>query len=350
VSPRAQAGAARAAGRIAELPTAMGMVARQAWGRARSRGVNVRPLALQARLSLDQLQDPRTRLPVRNQIDFLNLVADALDDDLLGFNLALEFELRKGGLFYYVLASSGKLREVFERGARFTSLVNEGVLQKCVDGRRVGMVLRYAGVRRQEDRHQIEFWLVTLVRICRRITGVEVKPARVRVTHHRGREGTRLAKFMGCAVEFGAAADEILFERSCAELPVIAADPYLNRLLVEMCEQTLARQRRAQESFATRVENAVAPRLPHGKARAGAIAAEFGMSERTFARRLSGEGTTFSQLVDRLRLDLARRYLLNENLSISKIAWLLGYQEVGAFTHAFRRWTGKSPSEVARRR
>lgn len=335
---------------ITELPTAMGMVARQAWARARARGVAVRPLVDQARLDPDQFLDPRSRLPVRNQIDFLNLVADALDDDMLGFHLALEFELRKGGLFYYVLASSGNLRDVFERGARFSSIVNEGVVQKCVDGRRVGLALRYTGVRRQHDRHQIEFWLVTLLRICRRITGVEVKPARVRMTHHRNRGHARFSKFMGCEIEFGAPVDEMLFARECADLPVIAADPYLHRLLVEMCEQTLARQRRAQASFATRVENAVAPRLPHGKARAGAIAAEFGMSERTFARRLTEEGTTFSQLVDRLRLDLSRRYLLNEDMSISKVAWLLGYKEVGAFTHAFRRWTGKSPSELARSR
>ena len=72
------------------------------------------------------------------------------------------------------------------------------------------------------------------------------------------------------------------------------------------------------------------------------------MSQRTFARRLADEGLTFSQLLDRLRLDLARRYLVSEELSISKVAWLLGYKEVGAFSHAFRRWTGKSPSEVAR--
>jgi len=327
----------------------MGMVARQAWARARARGLAVRPLLEKARLDLDLLQDSRARLPVRNQIDFLNLVADALDDDMLGFHLALEFELRKGGLFYYVLASSGNLRDVFERGARFTSIVNEGVVQRCIDGRRVGLALRYTGVRRQQDRHQIEFWLVTLLRICRRITGREIKPVRVRVTHHRSRGHMRLAKYMGCEVEFGAPVDEILFARECAELPVTDADPYLNRLLVEMCEQSLAQQRRARESFSARVENAVAPRLPHGKARAGAIAAEFGMSERTFARRLEEEGTSFSQLVDGLRLDLARRYLVHDDMSISKVAWLLGYKEVGAFTHAFRRWTGRSPSEMAKR-
>jgi AraC-like DNA-binding protein len=150
-------------------------------------------------------------------------------------------------------------------------------------------------------------------------------------------------------VEYGADGDEILFAREVGQVRILNSDPYLDRLLVEMCEEALARQRRAAESFAARVENALAPLLPHGQARAARIAAEFGMSQRTFARRLADEGLTFSHVIDGLRLELARRYLANDQLSISKVAWLLGYREVGAFSHAFRRWTGKSPREVATR-
>ena len=43
---------------------------------------------------------------------------------------------------------------------------------------------------------------------------------------------------------------------------------------------------------------------------------------------------------------LPARYLEDEKLSISQVAWLIGFQEVAAFTHAFRRWTGKAPSMV----
>jgi AraC-like DNA-binding protein len=330
------------------LPSAMGLVARLAYRRARTRGIAVHSLLAKAGLTADLIEDQRSRLPVHRQIEFLNVVSDALEDDLLGFHLAQDFELRRGGLFYYVLASSNTLAEVFERGARFTSLVNEGVMQEVVLGRRIGLAVSYKGVKRQDDRHQIEFWLVTLLRICRRVTGQQLVPVRVRVTHFRGPRGTKLSRFLGCEVEFGAAKDEILFPRECGDLKLLHGDPYLNRLLIEMCEEALARQRRAAESFAARVENAVAPLLPHGKATAAQIAEEFGMSQRTFARRLEQEGLTFSTLLDRLRLSLARRYLLNEELSISRVAWLLGYSEVGAFSHAFRRWTGKSPRSVAR--
>ena len=333
---------------IGRIPGAIGLAARLATERARARGIALRPLLLKAGLTAQELADARTRLPVSNQIEFLNLVAEALRDDLLGLHLALDFDLRRAGLLYYVLASSDTLMDVFERGARFTSLVNEGVLQECIKGRRIGLAMRYSGVARQEDRHQIEFWLAALLRICRQITGKNIKPVRVRLTHYRAAGHTKLARFLGCEVEYGATRDEILFAREAAELPVTNADPYLNRVLVEACEAALSRLRRTTGSFASRVENAVAPLLPHGKARASYIAAEFGMSERTFARRLAEEGRTFSQLLDRLRLDLAHRYLVDEELAISKVAWLLGYKEVGAFSHAFRRWTGKSPSEVAR--
>ena len=70
------------------------------------------------------------------------------------------------------------------------------------------------------------------------------------------------------------------------------------------------------------------------------------MGVRTMSRRLSQEGLTFSGILDALRADLARHHLRNPALSISQIAWLLGFQEVSAFTHAFRRWTGHSPSRA----
>jgi AraC-like DNA-binding protein len=94
------------------------------------------------------------------------------------------------------------------------------------------------------------------------------------------------------------------------------------------------------------VENAVVPLLPHGRARAGEIARRLRFSQRTFARRLALEGLTFSEVVESLRRELAEQYLADSGLSISKIAWLLGYRENSAFAHAFKRWTGKTPRQA----
>lgn len=333
---------------LAQTPSAMGLASRLAYARARLAGVPLRPLLGKARLTRQQLEDPKSRIAVRNQVDFLNRVAEALDDDMLGFDLGQAFDLREAGLIYYVFASSATLQEVFERGARFSAVVNEGVIQRHVDSRHVGLAISYSGVRRHDDRHQMEFWFAALIRIARHLTGTHIRPVRVRLTHQPGKGHARLSRFLGCRVEFGSTSDEILFARDTRQLRVVNFDPYLGKLLVDICEQALAKRARAPDSFAAHVENVLAPLLPHGEAQASTVAARMGLSPRTFARRLAAEGLTYSSLLHRLRLQLARRYLIQENLPVSKAAWLLGYQEVGAFSHAFRRWTGKAPSEVAR--
>ena len=73
------------------------------------------------------------------------------------------------------------------------------------------------------------------------------------------------------------------------------------------------------------------------------------MSERSLRRHLAQEGATFAEILDGLRNRLALRYLRDQRVSLQQIAWLLGYSEIGAFSHAFKRWTGNSPGRVRRR-
>jgi AraC-like DNA-binding protein len=67
---------------------------------------------------------------------------------------------------------------------------------------------------------------------------------------------------------------------------------------------------------------------------------------RALSRHLADEGTSFGEILDRLRNRLAIRYLEDDRVSIQQTAWLLGYSEIAAFNHAFKRWTGTSPSRV----
>ena len=96
----------------------------------------------------------------------------------------------------------------------------------------------------------------------------------------------------------------------------------------------------------TRVENAIASVLPHGRVLVEDVARSLGMSERTLARKLSDEGLNFTEILQQLRHDLAVRYLDDRKLHVSKVAWLLGFREVSVFTHACKRWAGKTPSEM----
>ena len=151
--------------------------------------------------------------------------------------------------------------------------------------------------------------------------------------------------FLGCEIEFGSDVDEIAFPQSVGQMPIESADHHLNDLLVTFCEEALAHRKPGGVSLRSSVENAIAPLLPHREARAEEIARRLGMSHRTLARRLASEGLTFTGILDELKIDLAKSYLKKDELPISQTAWLLGYGEVSAFTHAFKRWTGMTPRQ-----
>jgi AraC-like DNA-binding protein len=331
--------------RLGTLPTATGGIARLAYACAQRAGIDLKPLLKKAGLSEKQINDPRARFAVHLQIQFLNVVANALGDEFLGLHLAQSVDLRELGLLFYVAASSETLGDALQRAARYSSTVNEGLSLKYLKGGDIRMVFEYVGVARHSDRHQIEFLMTALIRVCRKLTGLPLTPSRVRITHRRRNQGG-LAEYFGRNITFGARADELTFVETINDLTVTSADPYLNELLVANCEQAFSRRRAKRGAFRAAVENAIVPLLPHGRVRASQIATRLGFSQRTSARRLALEGLTFSKVLESLRGDLARQYLSDPDLSISRIAWLLGYQEVSAFTHAFKRWSGKTPREA----
>jgi len=332
--------------RIGALPTATGGLTRIAYAHAREAGVELEPLLRKVGLTDRQIEDRGIRLSVHQQITFLDLAASALHDDLLGFHLAQLPDIRALGMLYYVAASSETLGDALQRAARYSSITNEALSLKYNGGQDVRIVFNYVGVARHLDRHQIEFCVTALVRLCRHLTGMRLVPSQVSLIHRRANGRPELAAYFGRNIEFAATADEVVFAAAAKHMKVATADPYLNELLVRNCEEALSRRSTSRGTFRSTVENTIIPLLPHGKARAGEIARALGLSQRTFARRLSLEGLTFSAVLDALRADLAVQYLKDEGLTVSRIAWLLGYQEISAFTHAFRRWTGKTPREA----
>jgi AraC-like DNA-binding protein len=334
---------------IESMPSATGGIARLVCARLRGSGIPLRPLLSKAGLTIEQIDEPGTRLAVRSQIKLLELAADALRDDLLGFHLARDYDLRELGLLYYVLASSEILNEALDRVARYSGIVNEGVSLKFRATREAVIAMNYVGVERQSDRHHIEFWLVSLVRLCRQFANRRLLPSRIRVIHHRNRPPAELRSFLGCGIEFTSDMDEIVFPATIKLMPIHSSDPYLNELLTKYCEEALGRQGAERSTLRSSVENAMAPLLPHGKARAVEVARRIGMSHRSLARKLSSEGLTFSEISNELKVKLAKHYLRDGDLPISEIAWLLGYREVSAFSHACKRWTGMNPRQLRER-
>ena len=331
---------------LASIPMAQGGLSRLAIARLESAGVPVAPLLKRVGLTPELIADPEERLSVRSQIALLNEAAIALKDDCLGFTLARDFDPREIGLLYYVMASSQTLGDALKRVARYSKITNEALVFGYREGNRLIISLSYSGVPRHSDRHQIEFCMFAAIRICRVLTGQNLVPQHFSISHHRSGGTSEMARFVGTKVEFGADRDEFALNVDARELPLIHSDPHLNDLLLKYCEAALADRRGDMSQLRTKVENAISSVLPHGRVLVGDVARSLGMSERTLARKLSDEGLNFTEILQQLRRDLAVRYLDDRKLHVSKIAWLLGFHEVSAFTHAFKRWTGKTPRQM----
>jgi AraC-like DNA-binding protein len=330
---------------LAQFPTASGALTRLAYRHAVEGSLVVGPLLRKAGLTLQQIDTATLRLSVTSQIKFLNLIAAGVGDELFGFHLAQHFDLREIGTLYYIMASSENLGDALQRAARYSRITNEAVHLRYQKIQNIVVTFEYIGVARHEDRHQIEFFMIALVRLVRHLSGRYLLPARVNLTHHRNGLQPEFRSFFGCDVAFGSVADEIAFPSTIQSMPLASADPFLHAMLIEQCEQMHVERLRPAALRAS-VENEIAPLLPHGKAEASEIARKLGMSQRSLARHLATEGLSFTVILDEMKFDLAKHYLMEADLPITTIAWLLGYQEASAFTHAFKRWTGKTPKQA----
>jgi len=126
------------------------------------------------------------------------------------------------------------------------------------------------------------------------------------------------------------------------DLPIVSGDSQLLRILTAHADDLLA-ERRSVTGLQSMVANQLASLLPSGESRAAMVAQQLGMSSRSLTRHLADDGTTFGEILEQVRQRFAARYLADDRMSVQQIAWLLGYSEVAAFNHAYKRWTGTTP-------
>ena len=154
-----------------------------------------------------------------------------------------------------------------------------------------------------------------------------------------------MARFVGTKVEFGADTDEFTLNVDARELPLIHSDTYLNDLLLKSCEEALAAREVIRASCARELSTRSRRCFLMEECSWKTLLAVWNEREDA-CTKASEEGLNFTEILQHMRRDLAVRYLDDRNLHVSKIAWLLGFYDVSAFTHAFKRWTGKTPRQM----
>jgi AraC-like DNA-binding protein len=284
------------------------------------------------------------------QFKLFECAAEVMDDSVFGLHLAEGANPREAGLLFYVMSAADDVGEALALFARYSRIVNEALHVNLVRAPE-GMVTEtgFIGLSRHSAKQATEFGIALTIKALREITGRNIHPTNVSFIHGRNSNIRLFERFFGCPVEFGALHDQITFLRETLALPFVTEDRYLLGTLQPICDEAARKRNTASGTLRAAVENEVQKLLPHGKAGKQNVAKTLRLSERTLARRLAGEGTSYAKVVDQLRQSLALEYVKDPSVSFSQLAWLLGYEEAAAFNHAFRRWTDNRRPKPATR-
>jgi len=320
-----------------------GVAARETLSYLDRRGIDAEPALFGAGLSRRQLSENNIGVSVASQYRFLDLAATEANDNLLGLHVAAEMDMRAVGILFYLAGSSPTVSEALEHLAHYSATTNEAlVLEIFRYEDEVILTIRHVQ-EFNEQRHQFfELLALWFIRTLHMQTNLDFAPLRVTFTHARDAGQREVHRLLRCPVEFAQTVDSWVLPQRIMDLPIVSGDSYLLRILTVHADELLT-ERHSVTGLQSMVADQLTSLLPSGEIRAAAVAQRLNMSTRSFTRQLAKEGTTFGEILERLRRRLATRYLAHNRMSIKQIAWLLGYSEPGAFTHAYKRWTGTTP-------
>jgi AraC-like DNA-binding protein len=336
--------------RGARSATSRGVGARRAVQALSDERIDPAPLIANAGLEDVDLGDREARVPATAEAKFIEGAADACGDPTFGLRLATRGGSDEMGLVFFLLSAAPSLREAVRLMPRYARIADESASFTVAFSFAKGAAIevRYSGLLRRDLKHAAEYQLAAGVQALRDVAGHDVNPVRVSFAHLRRTETRNFERFFRCPVEFGAEADRLVFSQDALDAPNRRADPYLFETLQPFAEEEAKARNVPAQTFREAVDNALFGLLPRGEATVEAVSCRLAVSPRTLSRRLAEEGTTFPEVLAALRQILALRYIREPGLGVDQIALLLGYSELSSFSHAFRRWTGSSPSAARR--
>ena len=174
------------------------------------------------------------------------------------------------------------------------------------------------------------------------------KPLAIKIGHAAPEWASVYEEQLGCPVAFSAEATEIHYDHGLLDDRPPLTNPVTLAMLRESCEALI--RRTGDGSSTTGLVTRLIMERPAPFPSMEAVAEASGLTTRTLRRRLADEGTTFSEIFDQVRRDLAEKYLTAGHFTVEDIAELLGFTDASNFRQSFKRWTGSVPSEFRKQR
>ena len=320
----------------------------------RAREADAEQALRRAGLEPRDLTDPDRRVPLIRYLELLEICADILADRQFGLKFGAQYEPRHAGVVGNIALASRTVGECFETLGRYLPTMVDATVHGVDVRDGIAFVYSYYINPLMMSYGQKADWAIAFACNLMRagLGDPHWTPQEVllpRLGHETPAERRLRAQIMGGDILVGHPWAGIRFDASLLQRPMATADAMLGSLMRHYGDLRLAAlPERGGEIEPLRRE--IARALVKGESSIEQLAKASGGSVRTLQRRLKDAGVSYNDLLNEVRKTLALNLLENDTLALSQIAFSLGYSEVSAFNHAFRRWVGQSPGDYRRQR
>jgi AraC-like DNA-binding protein len=300
-------------------------------------------------LDRDALTDPELRVPYADVMLLLEHAARMTKDADFGLHIGEQTPESEYGLIGRAMVASLSLGEALRCLVRYLPIwTNGGVFKLEVEGPIAHFQWEYSPGSLPDARHDCESSMASVMRLNRLTRDERWWPKEVWFRHAKPRDTSEHARIFRAPVRFGMPADALLLDRRVLDLPFKSAQPRSHRKITEAAEQLLP-EPGSEVSFSQCVLSFIRQNLGTGSLDLEVAARALGSSRRSFQRKLKQEATSYRDLVQQARRDLAEHLLLDTEITSTEAAYVLGYSEHCVFHRAFQKWHGGAPGEFRKR-
>ena len=311
-------------------------------------GVNCRLLFQKLSLDYSQLTDPDARFAQDSMTQLWQLAVEASGNPAIGLNMGRVVRPSSFSVVGYALMSSANLKDGFSRLIRYQRIIAEGAdltFRTLPQG--YALIMAIHGDHMPPARQSPEACLAYMLSFCRWMGRDDLQPLEVCFQGSAPHNMAPYVEMFAAPLRFNAEHYALIFSRADLEAPLPMANEELAQLHDRFAGEYLARFSDSRVSHMAR--QVLCRLLPQGEPKREAVASALHLSERTLQRRLQEEGSSFQQLLDDSRRELALQYLIQPERSLLEVAYLLGFSDPSNFFRAFRRWYDCTPGEYRAR-
>lgn len=266
-----------------------------------------------------------------------------IDDPCFGLTAALHWHPSNFGALGYGLLTSTSLRMTLERLIRYHRVISDARFGEISD---LGGDLVFKFNQLDESSYCLAredgamSWLMSVLRVNYHR---DFAPVSVTLLHDEPACSGKYYEFFRCPVTFNSSVCSLVLQGDRADKLLPSGSEQLAMLHDRLSKQYVTSLEAG--GIISRVRKMILELLPSGEASLQRVAIEMRVGVRSLQRQLRAEGTTFLEMLNTTRKEVAREYLRDNSMDLTEIAFLLGFSEQSTFSRSFRRWTGTSPHQ-----